>query len=313
MPRRARSLNFPPRSTATTVPRARLPAGIATWPPTRTSRTTWASTRSSTFDRSLLSDVSVCRPMTESAATTSSEKVFAGGSGARGVSCAWSSGRGAGCAWLSVDDGAGAGVDWAPLGQDRSRTGGCDCRDADAICLGAVDLGCAAGSLRLDVDGDGAEAAEVAAEGRLASGAGVVEAVTSASVSCTGRAVGSTEAAEAWDAAMSVTLCRVARYPPAPAAPIQAVASAAKARRFGTMNNLSPSGTVDIVTQGAYPGPNPSCLCKRPKNRRLEASLGLGECHLPEKCPHFVATIRLLRAFAPPIGATSAETLGVRW
>src|SRR5262245_13587612 len=54
-------------------------------------------------------------------------------------------------------------------------------------------------------------------------------------------------------------------------------------------------GNRDIVTQGAYPGPNPSRLCKRPKNRRLDASLGLNECHLPEKCPHFVAKATIAR------------------
>ena len=72
MPSRARSLNLPPRSTDTTDPRARAPAGIATVSWTRTSRVTRASTRSSMRARSLVTDVSACSPITESAGTTSS-------------------------------------------------------------------------------------------------------------------------------------------------------------------------------------------------------------------------------------------------
>ena len=69
---RACSLNLPPRSTCDTEPSAREPAGIATRLPTLTSRVTRASTRSSTRARSLVTVVSLCRPMTESAETTSS-------------------------------------------------------------------------------------------------------------------------------------------------------------------------------------------------------------------------------------------------
>jgi hypothetical protein len=54
--------------------------------------------------------------------------------------------------WLSVDDPGGAGAGGGvPFGQDRSSTGGSDCRDADATCLGdcGVDRACDAGSVRL--------------------------------------------------------------------------------------------------------------------------------------------------------------------
>ena len=73
-----------------------------------------------------------------------------------------------------------------------------------------------------------------------ASAEGGAAGVITASVSCTGRTAG---IADAVAASGAVTLFRVARYPPAPAAPIQAEASAAKVRRFETMSNLSPSGT----------------------------------------------------------------------
>src|SRR6185436_14628092 len=92
-----------------------------------------------------------------------------------------------------------------------------------------------------------AAAAVVGAAEVVLASAGVVSAadgaagVTTASVSCTGRAAGVADAASG--AAMLVTLFRVARYPPTPAAPMQAAASAAKVRRFETMKNLSPSGT----------------------------------------------------------------------
>jgi hypothetical protein len=82
-PSRARSLNLPPRSTCVTTPSARAPAGMATLSPTLTSLVTRASTRSSTRARSLVIAVSFCRPITESAETTSSSYCFAGGSGAR--------------------------------------------------------------------------------------------------------------------------------------------------------------------------------------------------------------------------------------
>ena len=55
-----------------TAPSTREPAGIATRPPTATSRATCASTRSSTCDVSLDTVFFNCRPMTESADTTSS-------------------------------------------------------------------------------------------------------------------------------------------------------------------------------------------------------------------------------------------------
>ena len=97
MPSRARSLNLPPRSTCITEPIARAPAGIATRSPTFTSRVTRASTRSSTRAVSLDTRFSVCSPITESAETTSSANVRAGGSAGRTGSCAaCSSGRGDG-------------------------------------------------------------------------------------------------------------------------------------------------------------------------------------------------------------------------
>ena len=133
MPRRARSLNLPPRSTCITEPIAREPAGMATRSPTFTSRVTRASTRSSTRAVSLEIRFSVCRPITESEETTSSSNVFCGGSDARGVSCAArSSGR---CAGVVLSAAAGVGVDGtagacvaALLGQLLVRMGGCSCR-----------------------------------------------------------------------------------------------------------------------------------------------------------------------------------------
>jgi hypothetical protein len=62
---------------------AREPAGIAIASPTFTSRETLASTRSSIRAVSLDMRVSVCRPITEFGETTSSSKIFCGGSGAR--------------------------------------------------------------------------------------------------------------------------------------------------------------------------------------------------------------------------------------
>jgi hypothetical protein len=89
-------------------------------------------------------------------------------------------------------------------------------------------------------------AAEVAAGAPIGAEAGFVVSLTVASVSCTGLEgladagvadgdVADGDAAAASGAAILATLCRVARYPPAPAAPIQARASAAKARRFESM------------------------------------------------------------------------------
>jgi len=171
-----------------------------------------------------------------------------------------------GGAWVSAGDAGDEGVcEVDPLGQDRSSVGGSVCREA-ATCFGvAVGRPGEAGSARLLtgalVDaaagvGTGAAAASLAAE------AGVAAGLTEASVSCTGFGFGTTEAAAASGAAMLVTFCLVARYPPTPAAPIQAAASATKARRFKPMENLSPYGNRHIVTQGAYPHGRPSLLCK---------------------------------------------------
>ena len=79
-PRRARSRTLPPRSTSVTSPKAFAPAGMTTRSPTLTSRVTRATTLSSTCALSLVTGDSNWRPMTESAATTSSSKNGAGGS-----------------------------------------------------------------------------------------------------------------------------------------------------------------------------------------------------------------------------------------
>ena len=71
-PSRACSFIRPPRSTTLTDPITREPAGIATRPSARTSRVTRASTRSSTRAVSLDSEVSIRRPITESAGTVTS-------------------------------------------------------------------------------------------------------------------------------------------------------------------------------------------------------------------------------------------------
>ncbi len=126
MPSRARSLNLPPRSTSITDPSAFDPAGIAAWPPTRTSRTTWASTRSSTRARSLLSADSICSPSTESAETTSSSNDFWGGSGARTGSTAARSSTGPPACRpvMAMPEERAALAEPALLGQVRSRAGG---------------------------------------------------------------------------------------------------------------------------------------------------------------------------------------------
>jgi hypothetical protein len=78
----------------------------------------------------------------------------------------------------------------------------------------------------------------------LAADAGVAAGLTEASVSWTGFGFGTAEAAAASGAAMLVTFCLVARYPPTPAAPIQAAATAAKARRFKPMKTCLLTGTA---------------------------------------------------------------------
>jgi hypothetical protein len=151
-----------------------------------------------------------------------------------------------------------------PLGHDRSNVGGSVWREA-VTCFVAVGRPGDGGSVRLLAGALVGAAAGVeagAAEASLAADGGVAAGLIEASVSCTGFGFGTTEAAAASGAAMLVTFCLVARYPPTPAAPIQAAASAAKARRFKPMENLSPYGNRHIVTQGAYPRALTSLLCK---------------------------------------------------
>src|SRR5688500_13875928 len=100
-PRRARSFRRPPRSTTVTSPWTREPAGIATRSPTRTSRVTRAATASSTRARSLVMDDSISRPITESAATTSSSNSGPAGSTVRD-------------AWLSMMRGGSIGAGAGP-------------------------------------------------------------------------------------------------------------------------------------------------------------------------------------------------------
>jgi hypothetical protein len=96
----------------------------------------------------------------------------------------------------------------------------------------------------------------------MAADGGAAAGLTDASVSWTGLAFDTADAAAASGAAMLATFCLVAKYPPTPAAPIQAAASAAKAKRFKPIENLSPYENRHIVTQGAYPPALTSLLCK---------------------------------------------------
>ena len=115
-PRRARSLNFPPFSTATTVPSRWAPAGIAVRPSTVTSRETRAVTRSSIL--AVADDRAVSRrsPMTAFSPTvSSSNRGLAGGGG----------GRGSG---VTVAGGSG-GESWRPVRSPKSmRLQACSCR-----------------------------------------------------------------------------------------------------------------------------------------------------------------------------------------
>ena len=79
-PRRAVPCNLPPRSTMTTEPLTRLPAGMATRRATITSRVTRACTSSSTSARSVVTNVSICSPITESAGIRSASVPGNGGS-----------------------------------------------------------------------------------------------------------------------------------------------------------------------------------------------------------------------------------------
>lgn len=172
-----------------------------------------------------------------------------------------------GVVWLSPGDAGDEGAcEDVPLGHDRSNVGGSVWRLAEATCLGAgvVDRLCDADSVRLLTGALLAGAVEVgdATGVSLAPEGGVAAALTAASVSCTGFAFGTAEAADISGAAMLATFCLVARYPPTPAAPIQAAASAAKTRRFKPIENLSPYGNRHIVTQGAYPEALTLLLCK---------------------------------------------------
>ena len=143
---------------------------------------------------------------------------------------------------MSDVDAGGVGGDGVPPGQDRSSTGGSDCRDPDAIGFGdcGIDRACD-GSVLLPGAAVGSAAEVTAVGGSLVAASGFAAVLTEASVSCTG--LGFADAADASGAAMLATLCRVARYPPAPAAPIQAAASAAKARRFETIKTCLLTGT----------------------------------------------------------------------
>src|SRR6185295_13344760 len=94
---------------------AREPAGMATRSATFTSRVTRASTRSSTRAVSLVTVVSLCRPITESRETTSSSNVCCGGGGGAGASATRSTvsvraGDAATCSGAGVVGAAGAGV-----------------------------------------------------------------------------------------------------------------------------------------------------------------------------------------------------------
>ena len=189
MPRRARSLNFPPRSTWITEPIAREPAGIAMVSPTFTSRVTLASTRSSIFAVSLEIRVSVSRPMTEFADTTISSKTFCGGSGARGDSKTGRSSTGATDTMLS---GAAAGElgsevvcdgDGVFVGHDRSSAGGFWRAVVPADAAGGAGV-LRAGSARRDVPAEFVETAAARGEAAAAFGAG---SLTIASVSATAR------------------------------------------------------------------------------------------------------------------------------
>ena len=80
MPIRARS-NFPPRSTAVTVPSSSAPAGIAVRPSTVTSRETRAVIRSSTLAVSEETAFSKRMPITASSLTVISSKRGFGGAG----------------------------------------------------------------------------------------------------------------------------------------------------------------------------------------------------------------------------------------
>ncbi|PYQ69219.1 MAG: hypothetical protein DMG04_29125 [Acidobacteria bacterium] len=244
MPRRARSLNLPPRSTSVTAPIARAPDGIATRSPTLTSRVTRASTRSSTRAVSLEIRFSVCRPITESRETTSSSNCFCGGSGAGGGVCAaCSSGLGAAGGSTGVV-GAGAvagdGCDPAALDGHVLASGGGCCRVAAAR-AGAFSARFAAAifgaSLFTGVFGS-ATTASVSWTGRSATAAGAAGAGVVAATGCVCAAAGA-----------GTAFCREARYPPPAAAATQATANAANASRFESMTE-----TPRVpLRQAAYP------------------------------------------------------------
>jgi hypothetical protein len=104
MPSRALPRNLLPSSTSVTSPRSREPAGTAVSPPTRTSRVTRASTRSSSLAVELETVFSICRPITEPESSTYSTNVGFGGSGG-GSGRAGSASTGGGTRACSVSAG----------------------------------------------------------------------------------------------------------------------------------------------------------------------------------------------------------------
>ena len=206
IPRRARSLNLPPRSTNVTDPSALAPAGMASSPSARTSRTTRASTRSSTRACSLEIVESSCKPITESAETTTSSNTRAGGSGARGSS------TGAGGSACATTDWAGAGDVDVLLGQLRSSAGVWTLPagpTAWVLARGAVvDAAWARRLGAVRVEAAGASTGSTAT-GLVAGAAWRGASPTTASVSCTARVGGVGATMAACDAAGEAA--RVAR------------------------------------------------------------------------------------------------------
>src|SRR5262249_28949648 len=98
------------------------------------------------------------------------------------------------------------------------------------------------------------------------------------------------------------TFCLVAKYPPTPAAPIQAAASAAKARRFKPIENLSPYGNRHIVTQGAYPPALTLLLCKE---HQIQAFSGM--TRVPGLSPPGERVLLLSRPQSRPNGAVKVS------
>ena len=130
MPRRALPRNLLPSSTSVTSPRRREPAGTAVSPPTRTSRVTRASTRSSSFAVELETVFSICRPITDPASSVYSANVGCGGSGG-GSGRAGSASTGGGDARLLGFGGAIA--PRAGFGRDRARRTARDGRTRAAV------------------------------------------------------------------------------------------------------------------------------------------------------------------------------------